>query len=486
MPNVLKGLKPEKVWEIFEDICQIPHQSKKEEKIGEYVVNFAKQHNLNVSVDEVGNVIISKPACSGMENRKGIIMQGHLDMVPQKNNDTVHNFDTDPIKPRIDGEWVKATGTTLGADNGIGLAAALAVMIDPSLKHGYLECLLTTDEETGMGGAFGLKPGLFKGDILLNLDSEEEGELCIGCAGGINATAKLKYSEVAVPSNSVAYKVEVKGLKGGHSGVDIKLGRANANKILTRFLWHSAKKWNLKLSSIEGGSLRNAIPREASAVVVVPQENVAKFEECAKKFYEKIKHEFYSVDPELLLNVEKTATPLFLIDEKAQSNLLNALYACPNGYMSMNPDMPEVVQTSNNMAIVKSENGIITVMCLLRSSLEFSKEDLANMIESVFTLAGAEVVFEGSYPGWTPNVHSPILTTMKETYKKMYGKEPIVNVIHAGLECGLLGGVYPNWDMISFGPTICFPHSPDEKVEISSVQKFWDYLIETIKNAPLK
>jgi dipeptidase D len=486
MSNELSKLKPSALWTIFGEICAIPHPSKKEEKIREWVVDFGKKHGIEVKVDEVGNVIMSKPATKGMENRRGIILQGHLDMVPQKNNDTVHDFEKDPIQPYIDGEWVKAKGTTLGADNGIGAAAALAVMQATDLVHGPVECLFTIDEETGMTGAFGLKPGYFKGDILMNLDSEDEGELYIGCAGGINGTATFTYAEEKVPAGYVAFKVSVKGCKGGHSGVDIKLGRANANKLLVRYLHHAAKHYGLRIAQIEGGSLRNAIPREASAVVVFPKENETKFHDCIKKYEGIYKSEFSSLEPDLAFIAEPAAMPAALIDEKTQKNLLLAAIVCPNGAISMIPDMPEIVQTSNNLAIIKSENGKITVNCLLRSSAESTKKELSQMICSAFTLAGAEIVFDGDYPGWKPNVNSPILTTMKNIYQNKFGKIPDVKVIHAGLECGLLGGVYPNWDMISFGPTIRFPHSPDEKVNIATVEKFWDFLLETLINVPAK
>lgn len=486
MSNELSNLKPSALWTIFSDICSIPHPSKKEEKIREYVVEFAKKHALDFQIDEVGNVIMRKPATPGMEDHRGVILQGHLDMVPQKNNDTVHDFEKDSIKPVVDGEWVKATGTTLGADNGIGVAAAMAVMQATDLIHGPVECLFTIDEETGMTGAFGLKSGLFKGDILINLDSEDEGELYIGCAGGINATARFNYSESALPTGYVPYKVVIKGLKGGHSGVDIKLGRANSNKLLVRYLYHASKKYGLRLSQIDGGSLRNAIPRESMAIVAVPQEHLAKFAECIKHYENVFKSEYSSIEPDLQFFAEEVPAPVTLMDEKTQKNFLMAVYACPNGVISMIPDMPEIVQTSNNMAIMKSENGTLTVNCLLRSSAESAKDDLTNMTECVFSMAGAEITFDGSYPGWKPNVQSPILTTMKNIYQNRFGKIPDVKVIHAGLECGLLGGVYPNWDMISFGPTIRFPHSPDEKVNIATVQLFWDFLVETLVKIPKK
>jgi dipeptidase D len=437
-------------------------------------------------VDEIGNVILRKPATKGLENRMGIVMQGHLDMVPQKNNDTAHDFEKDPILPQISGEWVTATGTTLGADNGIGVAAAMAVMASKDLTHGPLECLFTIDEETGMTGAFNLKPGYLTSDILLNLDSEDEGELYIGCAGGTNATAYFKYTETAVPADHVAYQVVVKGLNGGHSGLDIILGRANANKLLVRYLYHAAKKYGLRMAGVDGGSLRNAIPREAMAIVTIPKEAEAKFAECIKHYDGIFKNEFASVEPDLQFFAEKCDAPKFVFDEKTQKSFLMAAYACPNGVISMIPDMPEIVQTSNNMAMLKVEDGKLVIYCLLRSSVDSSKEDLGQMIECVFTMSGAEVKLDGTYPGWKPNVGSPILKTMKEIYQKKFGKVPEVKVIHAGLECGLLGSVYQNWDMISFGPTIRFPHSPAEKVNIASVRLFWDFLVETLQQVPAK
>jgi len=484
MNNILSNLKPALLWQIFEEMCNIPHPSKHEGKITEYVLNFAKKHNIESHVDEVGNVILRKPATPGMESRKGVILQGHLDMVPQKNTDTQHDFLTDPIKPYIDGEWVKAKGTTLGADNGIGVAAALAVMADNSIQHGPVEALLTIDEETGMTGAFGLKPGLFNGSILINLDSEDEGELYVGCAGGIDTTATLKYKEEPVQLGDVAYKLELKGLKGGHSGMDIVLGRGNSNKLLFRYLLHATKKHGLRLSSVDGGSLRNAIPRESFAVVTLPSDKEITFLECIKKYEDIFKNELSSTEPNLVFNAVKTELPAFVMDKESQDKLILSVYGCPNGVIRMSADMENLVETSLNLAIVKSENKQAKVICLLRSSVDSAKEDLSIMVESVFKLAGAEVLHEGSYPGWKPNMNSAILNVCKEIYHKLYGKTPDVKAIHAGLECGLLGGVYPNWDMISFGPTIRSPHSPDEIVNIETVNKFWIYLVEVLKNIP--
>jgi len=486
MNKVLSGLQPTNLWENFEALCGIPHPSKKEGKIRDYVVSFGKKLGLETIVDEVGNVIIRKPATPGMENRKGVILQAHLDMVPQKNNDTVHDFEKDPILPRIDGEWVKATGTTLGADDGIGVAAGMAILQSTDIPHGPVEVFCTIDEETGMTGAFGLKGGLLKGDILLNLDSEEEGILYIGCAGGTNANVTFHYTTQAVPSGMKAFVIEVKGLKGGHSGVDIPLGRGNSNKLLLRFLYLSAKKHGLRLANIDGGSLRNAIPRESKAVVLIPSDKVECFMDCVKKYESDIQHELVSVEPDLKFYAQPTDMPDGIFDPASQRNIINALYALPNGVMRMSNDMKDLVETSTNLAIVKSENGNVEVQCLLRSSVDSAKDDLENMMAALFELAGADANFSGKYPGWKPNINSPILNEMKEIYTKKFGKAPVFGAIHAGLECGLMGGVYPNWDMISFGPTIVHPHSPDERVSIDSVQKFWDFLVDTLKNVPVK
>lgn len=486
MTKVLNNLKPQPLWDLFEEICNIPHPSKKEEKITAWVLDFAKKHNIEAFTDKVGNVIMRKAATPGMEHVQGFVFQAHLDMVPQKNSDKVHDFAVDPIQPRIDGEWVKATGTTLGADNGIGLAAALAVLASTDIPHGLIEGLFTIDEETGMTGAFGLEGGLLKGDILLNLDSEEEGDLCVGCAGGTNANIKFKYSEEAVPADVQALKVTVKGLKGGHSGVDIHLERANSNKILNRILWHANKNMGLRLASIDGGSLRNAIPRESTAVITLPKANVDSFKNFVTEFTNTVIHEYKNVETDMTIAVETVTVPSALIDSKTTSNLLNAIYATPNGVMRVSQDMKGLVETSTNLAIVKSENGEIKINCLLRSSVDSAKDDLENMFAGVYAMAGAEYVFDGKYPGWKPNMDSTILKSMLVAYEKQFGNKPHIGAIHAGLECGLLGGVYKNWDMISFGPTINFPHSPDEKVNIPSVQKFWDFLIELVKNAPSK
>jgi len=486
MSKEILTLEPKAVWGNFYALTQIPRPSKHEEQIRNFLKKFGEDLGLETIVDEIGNVIIKKPATPGMENRKGVILQGHMDMVPQKNNDTDHDFAKDPIDAFVDGQWVTARGTTLGADNGMGVAAAMTVLASKDIEHGPVEALFTTDEETGMTGAFGLKSGVLNGDILLNMDSEDEGELYVGCAGGIDANISFNYNKEDVPSAMKAFNIAVKGLKGGHSGMEIILGRGNSNKLLFRFLKYAAKDMGVRLASVDGGSLRNAIPRESFATVVVPEANEQMFTSAVKEYEAIFKDELSSVEPELEFVIESVSMPDSLIENQVQNNLINAIYACPNGIMRMSDDMPGLVETSNNLARVVSENGQIYVQTLLRSSVNSAKEDLGQMISSVFELAGGQVKLEGEYPGWKPNMHSPILTTMQKVYEQKYGKVPDIKAIHAGLECGLLGAAYSNWDMISFGPTIRFPHSPDEKVNIESVQKFWDFTVETLKNIPVK
>ncbi len=486
MSKEIINLEPKVLWENFYALTQVPRPSKHEEKIQEFMVKFGKSLGLETEKDAVGNVVIRKPATPGMENRKGIVMQCHLDMVPQKNGDTKHDFEKDPIDAWIDGEWVKARGTTLGADNGMGVAAAMSVLASRDLIHGPVEALFTCDEETGMTGAFGLKAGWLKGDILLNMDSEDEGELYVGCAGGVNCNIEFEYDEMVVPKGYSPYKLTVKGLKGGHSGLDINLGRGNANKLLVRFLKYATREMDVRLAEINGGGMRNAIPREAYAVVVVPAEAVNEFLTAVAKYESVYKAELSVTEPNLSFAAEETAKPKSLIDERVQDDLIDSVYACPNGAIRMSDSMPGMVETSTNLATVKSENGVIFVKCLLRSSVDSAKDDLCEQVESVFSLAGAMVRFDGAYPGWKPNMDSAILKQMKKIYENKFGKVPEVKAIHAGLECAILGSNYPHWDMISFGPTMRFPHSPDEKVNIQTVLKFWDFLVEILKNAPLK
>jgi len=486
MSKDISNLEPKVVWKHFYSLTQVPRPSKHEDAIQEFMMKFGQDLGLETIKDEIGNIIIKKPATAGMENRKGVVMQGHLDMVPQKNSDKKHDFVTDPIEAYVDGDWVTANGTTLGADNGMGVAAAMAVLESTDIAHGPIEALFTADEETGMTGAFGLKNDVLDGDILLNMDSEDEGELYIGCAGGIDATSIFEYKEAQVESGMIAYKLIVKGLKGGHSGMDIPLGRGNSNKIMFRFLKKVSKDLEIRISKIIGGSLRNAIPRESFVTIVLPENNASALENELEHFEDIIAKELSSVEPDFSFTCKETTLPDSVIDEKTQVNLIHAIYGCPNGVIRMSNDMEGLVETSLNLAIIKSGDFQIEVQSLLRSSVETAKEDLAEMVESVFTLAGAKTTFNGAYPGWKPNPNSEILETMKEVYNNKFGKIPELKAIHAGLECGLLGAVYPSWDMISFGPTIRSPHSPDEKVKIATVSKFWDFLVETLKNIPTK
>ena len=484
MDKNFSALAPALVWKHFAAICNIPHPSHHEEKIREYVVDFAKEQGLEYTVDEANNVYVRKPATAGMENRKGIVIQAHLDMVPQKNNDKVFDFENDPIEAYIDGEWVTANGTTLGADNGIGAAAILAVLEDKTLVHGPVEALFTATEETGMDGAFGLKGGLLQGEILLNLDSETEGELYVGCAGGLDANITLPYTAEAAPAGYVAYAVEVKGLKGGHSGIQIGYQRANANRELFRLL--DASACNLRLASVDGGGLRNAIPREATAVVLVAEGDVATFEAEVATFEKTLIAEFANIEDSISVKAAVVSTPAEVIPAEVATKLAKAVIGAPNGVIKMSVEMEGLVQTSSNLARVVSDGQTVKIQCLLRSSVNSEKHALGAAIKGVFELAGATVELTGDYDGWKPNMESPILHTMLASYESLYGVKPAVMAIHAGLECGIIGGKYEGLDMISFGPTICFPHSPDEKVEIASVEKFYSFLLHTLANAPLK
>lgn len=479
-------LTPTGLWESFYELTQIPRPSKKEGRAIDFVEKFGQSLGYKTIRDEVGNVIISKPATAGMENRKGIILQGHIDMVPQKNSDKQHDFDRDPIDTIIEDGWVKANGTTLGADNGIGVAAGLAVLKDKTLKHGPVEVLITMDEEAGMTGANNLKSGLLDGHILLNLDSEDEGELYVGCAGGVDANIEFSYDEITTAKTDVAYKVSLTGLRGGHSGLDINLGRGNANKLIFRFLKDAVANYDACLASIDGGNMRNAIPREAFAVITVDGEDGDDVVALVAKFEALFRSEYAGVEPNIKFVAEKVDLPQTVIHEMVQDDLINAVQGCPNGVVRMSSDMPGLVETSTNLSIIKSHGGVIEVKCLIRSSVDSQKEDVCSSIESVFRLAGAKVDFSGAYPGWKPNMNSGILKTMQAVYQKNWGKIPEVKAIHAGLECGILGSAYPHWDMISFGPTIRNPHSPDERVNIESVAKFWDYLVATLENVPEK
>jgi len=482
----IRQLEPKALWNHFYSLTQVPRPSGKKEPIGTFLENFGKSLGLETLRDEIGNVLVRKPATPGMEDRKAVVLQAHMDMVPQKNSGIAHNFETDPIEAYIDGDWVTAKDTTLGADNGMGISAAMAVLASNDIAHPAIEMFITVDEETGMHGAFGLEPGFLKGDILMNLDSEDEGELYVGCAGGLDANISFAYNEVEIPEGDVAVKVTLKGLKGGHSGVDIHLQRANANKLMFRFLKLAVAECQARLASIEGGSLRNAIPREAFAVLTVPGDAVDDIMDLIDEMETLFVEEFAGVENNISLTAEEVALPTGLIPEEIQDDLINGVTACFNGVYRFIPELPTVVETSNNLAIIKSNGQKIELRSLLRSSVDSRKSELASIIESNFALAGAKVEFVGGYPGWKPNLDSPILKAMLKIYEDKYGKTPKIMIIHAGLECGILGTHYPNMDMISFGPTIRYPHSPDEKVNIATVQLFWDYLVETLKNIPVK
>ena len=484
--NDILSLAPQNVWKHFYALTQIPRPSGHLEKIQAFLLEFGKNVGIETSQDEAGNIIYRKPATPGMENRKTVILQAHMDMVPQKNKDTEHDFENDPLKVYIDGEWVKAKGTTLGSDNGMGVASIMAVMEDNTLKHGPLVGLITADEETGMYGAFGLKPGEIEADILLNLDSEEEGELYIGCAGGEDLTATLEYKEEETDPEDVALKVTLKGLRGGHSGIQIGWGHANANKLMARFLNQVIAYDEACLVSWEGGNMRNAIPREWEAIITIPAEEV----EDVLAFVGECEHvwrdEYATIEDGLSFTAERVELPKMMVPEEIRDNLVDAIYACPNGVERYIPTIPDTVETSSNLAIVDIKNGKATVQILTRSSRDSMKDYLNTSIESCFSMAGMQVIRSGSYSGWEPNVNSPILRAMKESYKAQFGDSPEVKVIHAGLECGIIGATIPGLDMISFGPTLQCPHTPEERCNIASVKKFYDFLIATLENTPEK
>lgn len=482
----IRDLKPSVVWNNFYQLTRIPRPSKHEEKAVEYLYNFGKSHGLETIKDEVGNIIIRKEATKGMEHLKGVVLQGHIDMVPQKNADKVHDFEKDPIETIVDGDWLRADGTTLGADNGVGVAMGLAVLESDDIKHGPIELLVTIDEETGMTGANALKPGILKGDILINLDSETEGELYIGCAGGLDATAEIPYETQAVPEGFVPASIRISGASGGHSGMDIILCRANANKVMARALLPLLRDYGVKLAEIEGGNMRNAIPREAFAKVLVPQDKEEAVTTYIAELDSVVRSEYAATDPQLKLSIEAAELPAEYIREEDALRCLRALLAAPEGVERMSDQMEGLVETSNNTAIVKAENGVFSVKSLMRSSVDSAKDLLAERMRAVYELAGGKVVFSGGYSGWAPNAASPILHTMKKVYADKFGKEPAVMAIHAGLECGILSGAYPHWDMVSCGPTLKSPHSPDERVNIPSVAKCWDFLLATLENIPAK
>ena len=488
MAQELNNLNPQAIWKYFAKICSIPHPSGHTDMIADYLMEAGKELGLDTYRDRADNVIIRKPATPGMENRTPVILQAHYDMVPQANKATNHNFETDPILPRVDGDWVLATDTTLGADNGIGMAAILAVLEANDLKHGPIEALFTRDEETGMYGAKDIEPGVLKGKILLNTDSETDGELYMSCAGGLDIEATFRYQEKETQQleNYTAYKVTLGGLLGGHSGIDINLGRLNANKAMFRFLKIAVGCHSARLASYTGGTLRNAIPREAEAIVVILDVRVKKFLTFVEDFKHTLQHEYGFIEHNISFAAQESEMPMKLMPEPAQDDLINAIAACHNGVYRMIPDAPEVVETSSNLSIVTANDGTAEVKILARSSSETQKYALASELESTFSLAGAKVIFDGAYPGWEPNLQSAILHTMRPLYPQVLGRDAEVKMMHAGLECGIIGAAYPGLDMISFGPTIKHPHSPEEKVNIPSVENFWKILCATLENIPVE
>ena len=484
MGEILGQLKPELLWNHFEEICKIPHPSRKEAKLADYVVSVAKRNNLEYSRDEFGNVIIRKPATPGKENLTPVVMQGHLDMVPEKNSDVAHDFEKDSIKCFVDGDWVRAKGTTLGSDNGIGVAAALAVMESKNLEHGPVEALFTLDEETGLFGAQALKPGFVNGKILLNLDSEEDGALYIGCAGGQNTFVKFKFNQKDVPSNTTAIEIKVAGLKGGHSGLDIITGRGNAIKLMTRLLHELNYTFGIRLVSINGGSKHNAIPRECFSVIRAPKKFTSEAIAYVERYNKIVQSELSTVEPTLTVTAAETKSKSKVLDKTTAKHLIDSLYAVPNGVIKMSADIAGLVETSTNLAVVVTKGKAVEVTLSQRSSVESEKYDISNSISAFFKLAKAEVEQGDGYPGWKPNIKSPVLATLKNVYHQMYNSEPEVKAIHAGLECGIINERYPDMDMISFGPTIMGAHSPDERVQISTVDKFWNLLSAVLKNIP--
>jgi len=483
--STIHDLQPAIVWNNFYQLTQQPRPSKHEEKVRAFLLQWGKDHGVETFADETGNVIMRIPATPGYENRKTVILQGHMDMVPQKNNDVEHDFVKDPIETWIDGEWIKAKGTTLGADDGLGVAMAMAVAEDKSVKHGPIEVLITYDEETGMTGANLLKPHTLKGDILINLDSETEGELYVGCAGGLDTEAYGRYEQKPRPKGYTAYSIKVKGCQGGHSGMDIILCRANANRVEARLLYNILKKTDAKLVWFEGGNMRNAIPREAEAVIYTKDD--LKVARIVKKIGKEIITEFDQSDPNLSIIMEPAQNVRKkYVEEETALKYVQAVLACPDGVERMSQTMPGIVETSNNLAIVKIKDGKISIITLMRSFVDSAKVALSQKVASVLNLAGISTRFTGAYSGWAPNGDSEIMKVMQKTYKDMFGKDPEVMAIHAGLECGIIGGIYPNLDMISMGPTLKSPHSPDERAYIPSVQKVWDFLKAVLAAIPEK
>jgi dipeptidase D len=486
MSSAIRDLAPKVVWNMFADLNAVPRPSKKEERVIQFIVDFGEKLNLETFVDKVGNVIIKKQATKGLEDRKTVVLQSHLDMVHQKNSETIFDFDKEGIKMLVDGDWVTADNTTLGADNGLGVASIMAVLASTEIEHPNLEALFTIDEETGMTGAMGLESGVLKGDILLNLDTEEDDEIGIGCAGGVDVTATRTYKEEAISVNSTAFSITIKGLNGGHSGMDIIKGLGNANKIMNRLLFDGFTKFGVRISEINGGSLRNAIPRESAALVILDTISKEAFLLETGQLINTIKEEFSTIENNLIIDIQETTLPEKIMELGVQEGLLKSTYAAFNGVYRMSPDIAGLVETSNNIARVVVKNGQIKIGCLTRSSSETNKLDLANSLIAAFELSGFDVELSGEYPGWQPNIDSEILDIISKLYENLHGEKAKVEACHAGLECGILGQNYPEIDMVSFGPTIRGAHSPDERAGILSTQKFWNFLIEILKNIPKK
>ena len=486
MSTEIRSLEPNALWNNFANLNAVPRPSKKEQRVIQFIKSYGESLGLPTTVDETGNVIIKKPASTGMEDRQTVCLQSHLDMVHQKNNDTVFDFNSEGIRMYVDGDWVKARGTTLGADNGIGVSTIMSILASKDIQHPALEALFTIDEETGMSGASGLKGGLLNATILLNLDTEDDHELTIGCAGGVDVTATGTYKQENIPADSTRYLITVKGLAGGHSGMEIHLGKGNANKIINRILLQATDNFGIRINTIDGGGLRNAIPRESKAGIFVSTEKDTLFKSFIKSESDIIKSEYSTTDPNFEVVLESSNITGQVLYKEFQDKLLRSIYACPNGIFRMSPDIKDLVQSSNNVARVLLNDGQYSIQCLTRSSVDSEKMDVARSIKSAFELAGADVSFNGSYSGWIPKPETPIVKLMSSLYREMFKTEPMVDACHAGLECGIIGTNYPDMQMISFGPNILGAHSPDEKVQISSVQKFWSFLLETLKQIPAK
>ncbi|MFZ6819968.1 aminoacyl-histidine dipeptidase [Undibacterium sp. Ji22W] len=482
----ISQLFPKALWQWFEQICAIPHPSKHEAALSAYIQQWARAQGLPVVVDTIGNLIIRKPATTGMEDCKTVVIQAHLDMVPQKNADKVHDFLTDPIEPWIDGEWVKARGTTLGSDNGIGMSSALAILGSSDIKHGPLEVLLTVDEEAGMSGAFGLQAGMLEADILINTDSEQEGEIYMGCAGGVDAKINLSAQWQEAQADHLAYTLSMSGLKGGHSGVNIHLGRGNANKLLARFLAGHALELGLAISHIQGGSLRNAIPREAQCSFTVPVEKLDLLQQRVLQYQDMLKSELAATEPALKFMLSDCTAPERVLQDATQQQLINLINTCPNGVMRMSDEVAGVVESSLNVGVINTSENSIHIICMVRSLIDSGRSYIESQLQSLCDLAGASVQFEGRYPGWKPDNNSAVMAIVKATYEKIYQREPEIMVIHAGLECGLFKKPYPHLDMVSIGPTIRFPHGPDEMVNIQTVGQYWTLLLAVLENIPRK